>query len=190
MNASLHATCWRSAVDVAHSLAWSQGVTPPALPCLLAVHARVSTHTANSLQPPDRPRFDGASTYVRDYGAAGSDPLSRAAASPQQQALTATTRELSSGTTRASPARPPGFTGFIPACKDNAAAVAHSLGAEPRPDAKALPLDAGRHTRVGRHGGYPHGPTAATTQGFNNLQVGCLNGRVVCCNTALACCAR
>lgn len=81
-----------------------------------------------------RARFDGSSTYARDFGAAGSDPMSRAASSPQQQALMATTRELSSGTTRASPARPPGFTGFIPACKDNAAAVAHGAGTEPRPD--------------------------------------------------------
>lgn len=80
-------------------------------------------------------RFEGSSTYSRDFGPLGSDPMQHATTVPTQQTLASTTRELNEGTTRAAH-HPPGYTGFVPAAATNPAAVEQAAGHTCRPDAK------------------------------------------------------
>ncbi|WIA39280.1 hypothetical protein OEZ86_005400 [Tetradesmus obliquus] len=134
-----------------------------------------------------KPLFHASSTYSRDFGSQGSDPMLRATAEPTQQTLAASTRELNDGTTR-SCRHLPRYTGFIPAAAVNEAAVQQAAGTSTRADAKAgmLPatLDQYSRSRLAHYTGYKphagagatavqpaHGPTAETTQGFANLQV-------------------
>lgn len=80
-------------------------------------------------------RFEGSSTYKRDFGPLGSDPMQAATTVPAQLSLCATTRELNEGTTR-SVRHTPGYTGFIPAASTNPHAVEQAAGCTCRPDAK------------------------------------------------------
>ncbi len=80
-------------------------------------------------------RFEGSSTYARDFGPLGSDPMQHAATAPSQQTLASTTTELNAGTTRAAH-HPPGYTGFVPATDLNPVAVEQAAGVTCRADAK------------------------------------------------------
>jgi len=103
---------------------------PPALPCLhcLAV-------AACQVMPNVTQRFEGSSTYKRDFGPLGSDPMQHATRVASQQTLLSTTRELNDGTTRAAH-HPPGYTGFVPAAATNPGALEQASGTSCRPDAK------------------------------------------------------
>jgi hypothetical protein len=80
-------------------------------------------------------RFEGSSTYARDFGPLGADPMQHAATIPSQQTLASTTKELNAGTTRAAQ-HPPGYTGFVPATQLNPTAVEQAAGSRARGDAK------------------------------------------------------
>jgi hypothetical protein len=80
-------------------------------------------------------RFEGSSTYARDFGPLGADPMQHAATIPSQQTLASTTKELNAGTTRAAQ-HPPGYTGFVPATGLNPTAVEQATGSRARGDAK------------------------------------------------------
>lgn len=82
-------------------------------------------------------RFEGSSTYARDFGPLGADPMRHMLSTlPSQQTPSSTTRELSEGTTRATAQHPPGYTGFIPAASTNPVAMEQGAGTVARPDAK------------------------------------------------------
>eukprot|EP00775_Hariotina_reticulata_P006731 gene6731-6951_t len=147
-------------------------------------------------------RFDSSTSYGRDYGQLGSDPMIRAAIQPTEQVLLASTRDLNLGSTRAS-RHVPGYTGFIPAAAVNESAVMQGSGTCCRPNMKTnmLPvtLDQFNRGRVTHYTGYKpqagagatamqpaHGFTTETTQGIVNLQVKKGNCKVpeaadVCC---------
>lgn len=92
-------------------------------------------------------RFDGSSTYSRDFGPLGADPMQHATTVPAQQSLAVTTRELNEGTTRAAH-HPPGYTGFVPAAATNPVAAAQGTGSICLADIKVSLLAAfsGYHT--------------------------------------------
>eukprot|EP00879_Flechtneria_rotunda_P019121 GHRR01020076.1.p1 GENE.GHRR01020076.1~~GHRR01020076.1.p1 ORF type:complete len:210 (+),score=81.56 GHRR01020076.1:89-718(+) len=134
-----------------------------------------------------KPLFEATSSYAKDYGMLGSDPMLRATTQPAEQTSTATTKDLSAGTTRACH-HPPGYTGFIPAATLNESAAQQAAGTSSRENVKAamLPstLDQYSRGRLAHYTGYKphgglgatavqpaHGPTQETTQGLANLQV-------------------
>jgi hypothetical protein len=80
-------------------------------------------------------RFEGSSTYGRDFGSLGSDPMQHAAVLPSQQTPLSTTKELGDGTMRAMQ-HPPGYTGFVPAVTTNPAAVQQAAGSICKPNIK------------------------------------------------------
>jgi hypothetical protein len=101
------------------------------LPCRLFVDGRAQAMpTVTSCK-----RFDGSSTYSRDFGPLGADPMQHATTVQSQQSLAALTRELNEGTTRAA-YHPPGYTGFIPAACTNPVAAAQAAGSKCRADVK------------------------------------------------------
>lgn len=83
-----------------------------------------------------KPRFEASSTYSRDFGIQGSDPMLRATTNPAEVTLTATTHDLNEGTTRAVK-HPPGYTGFIPAANINETAVQQASGENVKQNIKA-----------------------------------------------------
>eukprot|EP00877_Chromochloris_zofingiensis_P009496 jgi/Chrzof1/47/Cz01g01170.t1 len=133
------------------------------------------------------PRFEAGSSYTRDFGELGADPMSHCAASGSEMTLSATTRPLNEGTSRACH-QIPGYTGFIPASHMNAVAQQQGEGLLTRTDLKAdmllNTLDQYSRTRVPGYTGYKpragpgatalqpaHGATKETTQGFINAEV-------------------
>lgn len=84
------------------------------------------------------PRTDGVSSYSRDMGAHGSDPVTRLACTVADMTSSSTTKELGAGSQRTT-RHIPGYTGFQCATAHNPHAVAHSLGREPRKDAQVRP---------------------------------------------------
>lgn len=80
-------------------------------------------------------RFEGSSTYARDFGPLGADPMQHAATLPSQQTPASTTKELNTGTSRAAH-HPPGYTGFVPATTLNPVAMEQAAGSRCRADAK------------------------------------------------------
>lgn len=85
---------------------------------------------------PPRQTEVGRSTI--DYGAAGSDPMSRLAEREDLMTMHATTSDLAAGTQR-NTWHIPGRTGFQCATAHNTLAVEHSMGENPRKDGKVLP---------------------------------------------------
>jgi hypothetical protein len=83
------------------------------------------------------PSFDQlGSSYRRDYGPVGGDPMTHCPATASGMKLTATTRSLNLGTSRATGYQLPGYTGFVPASGVNLAAQEQAEGASTREDAK------------------------------------------------------
>lgn len=80
-------------------------------------------------------RFEGSSTYERDFGPLGCDPMQLATSNPSMQTLLASTRELNEGTTRGCK-QPAGYGGFMPAAATNPVALQQAAGLTSRPDAK------------------------------------------------------
>lgn len=85
------------------------------------------------------PRFEAGSSYTRDFGELGADPMSHCAASGSEMTLSATTRPLNEGTSRACH-QIPGYTGFIPASHMNAVAQQQGEGLLTRTDLKVWPV--------------------------------------------------
>ncbi|GBF97074.1 hypothetical protein Rsub_09547 [Raphidocelis subcapitata] len=134
-----------------------------------------------------RPRFEGASSYARDFVGDPMAHLPPGGGARDAVTLGATTGELGAGTTRAC-FHVPGYTGFVPASLANATARAQGAGAAPRADARPslllLALDQFDRGRLPGYTGYKPrggpgataeqpagGPTSETTQGFLNSQL-------------------
>lgn len=74
-----------------------------------------------------KPRFAATTSYAKDFGVQGADPMLKATTNPAEVTLSSTTRDLNEGTTRAAH-HPPGYTGFIPAAHINETAVQQASG--------------------------------------------------------------
>jgi hypothetical protein len=84
------------------------------------------------------PRTDGVTSYSRDMGPPGGDPVVRLARTVADMKGSSTTKELAAGS-QSTTWHIPGYTGFQCATVHNPHAVAHSLGKEPRKDNQVWP---------------------------------------------------
>ena len=85
------------------------------------------------------PSFDQlGSSYRRDYGPVGGDPMTLCPTTVSKLKATATTRSLNLGTSRATGNQLPGYTGFVPVAGMNVTAQEQAEGATTRPDAKVM----------------------------------------------------
>ncbi|GMH34150.1 hypothetical protein BSKO_01984 [Bryopsis sp. KO-2023] len=131
------------------------------------------------------PALDGKTMYHQNYGQCGSDPLARTAANEEEMTRTASTRELSTGTTR-NTHHIPGYAGFLPEAPFNEVALDQGEGLETRTEAKVDMLlynnDQYSRSRVPGYTGFKpqenrnitvvqpsSGPPKQTTQGIANM---------------------
>ena len=130
------------------------------------------------------PRLDGATSYGRDFGEAGADPMAHAPATEADTTRCCTTKDLSAGTQR-NTWHLPGYTGFQAVTSHNGLAGEHSNGRLPRRDTKVdemlFNLQQFPRSRLPGYTGFKpveasnitvaqpaHGPTTDTVYGLTN----------------------